>query len=180
MALTDRNHEDYFQEMANQETSFAEELIQDEARQQYFTFIEGLRNAEGSFNHDKLQYENGYISAIDLAVKLTEEKDILEAQAKLRKDLLNEISEEITTQAEQYGKQGYKGRIFSKQYKTTYSFNHIPEWQKFNTDRKAFEEKSKLALKMVEKGGLNVDEDGAEIPLPEVKISSYLKTEYAK
>lgn len=105
MALTDRNHEDYFQEMATQETSFAEELIQDEARQQYFTFIEGLRNAEGSFNHDKLQYENGYISAIDLAVKLTEEKDILEAQAKLRKDLLNEISEEITTQAEQYGKQ---------------------------------------------------------------------------
>jgi hypothetical protein len=32
----------------------------------------------------------------------------------------------------------------------------------------------------VKKGGLNVDENGEEIPLPEVKVSSFIKMERLK
>lgn len=180
MSLTDRNYEDYFQENSEKGVNFAQELAQNEAYHNYLTYIQGINVANENLEYDKIRYENGDISAIDLAIKLTGEKEILEKQAKARMDFLNEISEQVVSESEAYGKQGYKGRIFSKQYKTTYSFKHLKKWQELDNARKDFEEKSKLAFKMVEKGGLNVDEDGVEIPLPQVTITGYLKTAFVK
>ena len=50
----------------------------------------------------------------------------------------------------------------------------------FRKCKKEFEQKSKLAFQLVKKGGLNVDENGEEIPLPEVKVSSFIKMEKLK
>lgn len=126
------------------------------------------------------EYENGNIGALECASEFREEMDYLTALSEERKAWMNENVDAITDEAEAYGKEGYKGKIFTKQTKTSYSFKHIPAWKKLETEKKDLEAKSKLALKMVEKGGLNVDENGEEIPLPEVSVSSFIKVEKAK
>lgn len=149
MSLTDRNHEQYWNEFFH----YSNQQLETEAN----------------------QVTEGELSALDLAVKYHNETKALEEQIAKRKDWLMQNLDAITNQAEEYGRQGYKGKIFTKQTKRTLSFKHIPQWQEFEKQKKALEEKSKLALMMVEKGGLNVNETGEEIPLPEVSYSSYLK-----
>ena len=124
--------------------------------------------------------ENGDLSFIDCASKFREEMDYLNELADHRKSWLSEYADQITNEAEQYGKQGYKGRLFLKQSRTTYSFSHIPAWQDLENQKKAIEEKAKSALLYVQRGGLNVDENGEEIILPQVKVSSFLKVEKVK
>ena len=126
------------------------------------------------------EVENGNISILDVADKFKNEQDFLNELSDNRKTWLSEFCDQITDEAEKYGKDGYKGKIFKKQTRTTLSFKNIPQWQKLEADKKEFEEKSKTALKMVEKGGLNVDENGEEIPLPEVSVTSFLKVEKVK
>lgn len=123
------------------------------------------------------QVEEGELSAIDCAVKFKEEMDYLSALAEDRKAWLNENVDEVVNEAEQYGKEGYHGLIFSKQVRETLSYKHIPEWVEVESKKKAIEEKSKAAYQQVKKGMMNVDENGAEITLPEVKISSFIKAE---
>ena len=126
------------------------------------------------------QVEEGNISSIDVAVEFREEMEFLLSLAEDRKNWMNENVDSITTTAESYGKDGYKGFVFTKQYKETPSFKHIPAWIDAEKTKKSIEDKSKLAYKMVQKGGLNVDETGEEIPLPEIKVSSYIKAERVK
>lgn len=54
---------------------------------------------------------------------------------------------------------------------TRYSFKHIPKWNELTKSVKEFESKSKQALKASESGIQTADENGEEIPLPEVTHS---------
>lgn len=126
------------------------------------------------------QVEEGDLSPIELAVEFKQEMDYLNQLSEERKTWLNENVDAITDEAEQYGKDGFRGFLFSKQYRETASFKHIPAWNDLENRKKALEQKSKLAWKMVQNGGLNVDETGEEIPLPEIKTSSFIKAEKLK
>ncbi|WP_343680037.1 hypothetical protein [Chryseobacterium arthrosphaerae] len=126
------------------------------------------------------QVEDGDLSPIEVAVQFKQEMDYLSQLAEERKTWLNENVDAITNEAEQYGKNGFRGILFSKQYRETASFKHIPEWNYLENQKKALEQKSKLAWKMVQNGGLNVDDNGEEIPLPEIKTSSFIKAERLK
>ncbi|AZA91180.1 Uncharacterised protein [Chryseobacterium nakagawai] len=123
------------------------------------------------------EVEDGNVSPLDAAVSFKQEMDYLNQLAEERKVWLNENVDSITDEAAAYGKEGYKGFIFSKMYKETPSFKHIPAWVTLENQKKALEQKSKLAFKMVQNGGLNVDENGEEIPLPIVNTTSYIKGE---
>ena len=131
------------------------------------------------FIYDCEKNENGDISAIELAVKFKEEQNYLEQLANERKTWLNENLDSITDEAEMYQNE-YKGYKITKQTRETLNFKNIPQWLQFEEQKKEFEAKSKLALQLVKKGGLNVDENGEEIPLPEVNISSFIKMEKLK
>lgn len=123
------------------------------------------------------QVEEGELSAIDCAVKFKEEMDYLSALAEDRKAWLNENVDKVVNEAEQYGKEGFHGFIFSKQVRETLSYKHIQEWVEVESKKKAIEKKSKDAYEQVKKGMMNVDVNGEEITLPEVKISSFIKVE---
>ena len=124
--------------------------------------------------------EEGELSALDCAVKFKDEMDYLIALAEDRKAWLNENVDEVVNEADQFGKDGYKGLIFSKQVRETLSYKHIPEWVEVESKKKAIEEKSKAAYQQVKKGMMNVDENGEEITLPEVKTSSFIKADKVK
>lgn len=126
------------------------------------------------------EVEEGNLSPIEAAVSFKEEMDYLNQLAEDRKTWLNENVDAITNEAGQYGKDGYKGIIFTKMYRETPSFNHIPDWSKAEKQMKAIEARSKLAYKMVQNGGLNVDDNGEVIPLPEIKVSTFIKAEKIK
>ena len=126
------------------------------------------------------EVENGNMTFIDAAVRNKEEMDYFAKLAEDRKSWLNENVDAIESEAEQYGKEGYNGFLFKKQYRETMSFKNIPEWAELEKSKKELEAKSKAAYMMVQKGGLNVDENGEEIPLPEVKTSSFIKIEKLK
>lgn len=126
------------------------------------------------------QVEQGNVSPIDLAVEFHQEMQYLNKLQEDYKAWLNENVDSITYESEQYGKDGYKGLIFSKQTRETLSFKNIPEWTKVDDERKKIEMRSKMAWKNIQNGIMNVDADGVEIPLPEVKVSSFIKTERTK
>lgn len=126
------------------------------------------------------EFENGNISALECAVNFKREMDYLNQLSEDRKNWLNENVDSITDEAEGYGKDGYKGFIFTKQPKATPSFKHIAEWVKAEKAKKEIEAKSKTAWLMVQKGGLNVDENGEEIALPKFNYTSFIKVEKAK
>ena len=124
--------------------------------------------------------EQGELSALDCAVNFKREMDYFNQLSEDRKNWLNENVDSITDVAEGYGKDGYKGFIFTKQTKATPSFKHIAEWVKAEKAKKEIESKSKTAWQLVQKGGLNVDENGEEIPLPKFNYTSFIKAEKAK
>lgn len=126
------------------------------------------------------QVETGDISPLDCAVQFKQEMDYLNQLSEERKSWLNENVDAITGEAEGYGKDGYNGLIFTKQTKATPSFKHIPAWIEAEQKKKEVESQSKAAWMMVQKGGLNVDENGEIIPLPEFSYSSFIKAEKVK
>lgn len=130
---------------------------------------------------DKCQeVENGYISYLDASVDFKQEADFLMQIANYRLDWMKENVDNITNEADNYGKDGYRGFLFTKQVRNTASYKHIPEWIDLEQKKKDIESKAKLAFKLVEKGGLNVDENGEEIPLPLFTTSSFIKIEKIK
>lgn len=120
------------------------------------------------------EYENGNISALDTAIDFKKEIESLEIQISNRKTWIDENKGAIENEAVKYP-EGHRGFTVSLQSRTTKNFKNIPEWIKLEHAIKDFEAKSNAALKMVEKGGLNVDSDGQEIPLPEITVSSFIK-----
>lgn len=125
--------------------------------------------------------EEGELSPLECAVIFKEEMDYFSSLAEDRKTWLNENVDTVTSAAEGYGKEGYRGLVFTKQYRETPSFKHIPSWMDAENSKKSIEAKSKLAWKSVQNGMPNVDaETGEEIPLPEIKVSSFIKIEKIK
>ncbi|MDR2207131.1 MAG: hypothetical protein LBE36_13365 [Flavobacteriaceae bacterium] len=135
---------------------------------------------QDEFVQDCEMAEQGEMYSLDCAAKFKYEMDMCEQLFDDRKKWLNENADEISGEAEKYGKDGYKGFLFSKQTRETLSYTNIPEWNAANEAKKAIEEKSKAALMQVKKGMMNVDANGEEIPLPEVKVSSFIKIEKLK
>lgn len=119
------------------------------------------------------EYEAGNVDALETAVKMRKDYERLEIQMNLRKTWIDEQKNEIENEAEKYP-EGYKGYKIVKQTRETKSFKNIAEWLKLEKAKKDFEAKSIAALNMVRKGGLNVDENGEEIPLPEITSTSFI------
>ena len=164
-----------------EEESFASQLLSDEASSYQADLIAVFTALSTRFEYDVDQYEAGNISAIDLAVKFKNEIEVMEEQVKNRKAWLDETKREIASEADGYGKDGYKGLVFSIQTRTTYNFSKVEEVAKLKADIKELEEKGKLALKLIEKGIEPVDANTGELlPVPEVTVTSYLKTDKAK
>jgi len=132
-----------------------------------------------TFTSQMGDYEDGNVDALETAIKMRQEYERLEIQMNLRKTWMDENKESIENESSKYP-EGYKGYKVTVQSKTTLSFKNIPDWIELEKQKKDFEAKSKLALQMVNKGGLNVDADGAEIPLPEVSITSFVKFDKLK
>lgn len=125
------------------------------------------------------EYEDGNVDALETAIKMRKDYERLEIQMNLRKTWLDENKESIESEASKYP-EGFKGYKVVMQTRPSYDFKNIDEWKVLEKAKKDFEAKSKAALLMVQKGGLNVDADGAEIPLPEVKNTSFLKFDKTK
>ena len=125
------------------------------------------------------EYENGNISALDTAIDFKKEIESLETQIGYRKTWIDENKDSIENEAVKYP-EGYNGFKVSMQSRTTKSFKNIVEWMKLEQAKKDFEAKSNAAYAMVKKGGLNVDADGQEIPLPEISVSSFIKFDKVK
>ena len=124
------------------------------------------------------EVENGELSYLDCAIIFKKDMDIFEQLTNERKVWLNENVDDITNEADNYTGNIYNGFKTVKQTRETLSYKSIPEWVKAENSKKEIEEKSKLALQMVRKGIPNVDaETGEEIPLPEIKVSSFIKME---
>lgn len=161
--------------------SFASQLLHEDALQHESDLRAGFTALSNRFEYDIDQYENGNISALDLAVKFKNEMDIMSTQIENRKAWLDENKSTIAGESEGHGKSGYHGLIFSIQTRTTYDFSKVNDVAKLKADIKELEEKGKLALKLIEKGIEPVDaKTGELLPVPEVKISSFLKTDKAK
>lgn len=125
------------------------------------------------------QYDNGDISALDTAIDFKKEIEKLELQIEQRKSWIDENKDSVDSEASKYP-EGFNGYKISKQTRETKSFKNIPFWIALEQAKKEFEAKSTAALNMVRKGGLNVDENGEEIPLPEVTVSSFIKFDKIK
>ena len=125
------------------------------------------------------KYDNGDIDALETAILMRKDYERLEIQMNMRKQWIEENKESIDEEASKYP-EGYKGYKIVMQSRTTLNFKSIPEWIKLENAKKEFEAKSKLAFQLVKKGGLNVDESGEEIPLPEENISSFIKFDKLK
>ena len=125
------------------------------------------------------EYDNGNIDALETAILMRKDYERLEIQMNLRKTWMDENKESIESESSKYP-EGFKGYKVSIQTKSTANFKSIPEWIKLEKDKKDFEAKSKLAYQMVQKGGLNVDANGEEIPLPEMSVTSFIKFDKVK
>ncbi len=125
------------------------------------------------------EYEAGNVDALETAVRMRKDYERLEAQMNLRKTWIDEQKNEIENEAEKYP-EGYSGYKITKQTRETKSFKNIAEWLQLENAKKDFEAKSIAALNMVRKGGLNVDENGEEIQLPEVTVTSFIKFDKLK
>lgn len=124
-------------------------------------------------------YEAGNVDALETGIRMRKDYEKLEIQMNLRKTWIDEQKNEIENEADKYP-EGYNGYKIVKQTRETKSFKNIAEWLQLEKARKDFEAKSIAALNMVRKGGLNVDENGEEIPLPEISISSFIKFDKLK
>lgn len=125
------------------------------------------------------EYEAGNADALETAVKMRKDYERLEDQMNMRKTWIDEQKNEIESEADKYP-EGYNGYKIVKQTRETKSFKNIAEWLKLEKAKKDFEAKSIAALNMVRKGGLNVDENGEEIQLPEISVTSFIKFDKLK
>lgn len=124
-------------------------------------------------------YEAGNVDALETAIRMRKDYERLEIQMNMRKTWIDEQKNEIESESDKYP-EGYKGYKITKQTRETKSFKNIAEWLRLEKAKKDFEAKSIAALNMVRKGGLNVDENGEEIELPEISVTSFIKFDKLK
>lgn len=127
------------------------------------------------------EFENGNISALDCAVMFKNDNDYFEQLINERKSFLDENKQEIESESSQYGKEGYKGFIFSVQQRKTLDFKNIAEISNLKEKIKDIESKGKLALQLIEKGVEPLDVTTGELlPVPEFKVTSFIKIDKVK
>ena len=120
-----------------------------------------------------LQHANGEISLEDALIKAERLRNDLETELAALKSFKHEKSDEIQTLSKEY-KEGYQGHIFEvRQGRITWNFKHIPEWQTHDQAKKDCESKYKAAFNAKQKGltFADVDENGEQLPLPEINYS---------
>lgn len=125
------------------------------------------------------EFEDGNISSLDLALKFRGYSEIFKSLSEKMDEWTKENRISISDEADKYP-EGYKGYKVILQSRETINFKNIPKWQELEKAKKDFEARSKLALKMVQNGGLNVDENGEEIPLPQITTTSFIKFDKVK
>lgn len=154
------------------------ELYDNRGMEEIHTF-RAYNQISDSFVTKVEEYDNGDISALDAAVDFKKEIEKLELQIEQRKSWIDENKDAVDIEAAKYQNE-YGGFKITKQSRETKNFKNIPAWLALEQAKKEFEAKSVAALNMVRKGGLNVDENGEEIPLPEITFSSFIKFDKIK
>ena len=126
---------------------------------------------------EKLFYEmqlaqNGESNYLDCLIELEQIKKVCDQCTQDIKDWKSENEFEISGDAINYNNQ-YKGyKIELRNGRKTFDFSGIKEIDQKKKEIKEMELKAKSAFEARQKGILNIDEDGAEIPLPTVKYSA--------
>jgi len=118
--------------------------------------------------------EIGNVGHLDTFIFLEEERKLLEQSLAIIKSYKDENLDLIEKEANEYGKEGYKGyKVEVRNGGRLFDYKHIPEWQERKESLSECEEKHKQAFIAKEKGLLTASEDGEEIVMPEV---SYRKS----
>ena len=167
------NKNDFMSDREAEELNFAEQLRFEEKSDAIASVKSGLNAMPELIEFEILEFENGNISALDLALKFRGYTDNLKSQIEKMDNWIKENKLYISDESEKYP-EGYHGYKVVLQTRETKSFKNIDEWVKLEKAKKDFEAKSIAALNMVRKGGLNVDENGEYIPLPEITSTSFI------
>lgn len=170
---------DFMQDREAETLNFAEELRFEEKSEAILEVKSGLNAIPKLIEFEIEEFENGGISSLDLALKFRGYSENLKAQIEKMDEWVKENKHSISDESEKYP-EGYHGYKVVLQTRETKSFKNIPAWLALEQSKKEFEAKSVAALNMVRKGGLNVDENGEEIPLPEITVSSFIKFDKIK
>lgn len=161
------------------ELNFAEQLAFEEKGEKLSTVQLGLNAMPELIDLEIQEFENGDISSLDLAIKFRGYMDKFKSLSEKMDEWIVEKRISISDEADKYP-DGYHGYKISLQQRETPNYKHIGKWIELEKAKKEFEEKCKLAYKLVQKGGLNVDESGEEIPLPVIKTTSFIKFDTVK
>ncbi|WP_347217908.1 hypothetical protein [Chryseobacterium sp.] len=162
-----------------EELNFAEQLAFEEKGEKLSTVQLGLNAMPELIDLEIQQFENGDISSLDLAIKFRGYMDKFKSLSEKMDEWIVEKRISISDEADKYP-EGYHGYKIYLQSRETPNYKHIAKWIELEKAKKDFEEKCKLAFKLVQKGGLNVDESGEEIPLPIIKTTSFIKFDTVK
>lgn len=162
-----------------EELNFAEQLAFEEKGEKLSIVQLGLNAMPELIDLEIEEFENGDISSLDLAIKFRGYMEKFKTLSEKMDEWIVEKRISIADEADKYP-EGYHGYKISLQSRETPNYKHIAKWIELEKAKKDFEEKCKLAFKLVQKGGLNIDEDGEEIPLPVIKTTSFIKFDTVK
>lgn len=114
--------------------------------------------------------EDGNMTHLDAVLELRGKRSMLEDAIGMIKQFEDDQQDQIQREAEQYQNE-YKGYKFEfRSGRQSFVFKGIPQWEKLEAAKKAFEDQGKAAFKLYQKTGSKpITEDGEELPLPEVK-----------
>lgn len=169
----------FMDEREKEQMNFAESLEFQDRNEKKSEVKNGLNAMPELIEMEIKEFEDGNISSLDLALKFHGYSEIFKSLSEKIDEWTKENRISISNESEKYP-EGYHGYKVVLQSRETASFKNIPKWQELEKAKKDFETRSKLALKMVQKGGLNVDENGEEIPLPEITTTSFIKLDRVK
>lgn len=169
----------FMDEREREQLSFAESLEFQERKEKVSEVKTGLNAMPKLLDLEIKEFEAGNISSLDLALKFRGYSEVFKSLNEKMDEWTKENRISISDEADKYP-EGYQGYKISLQSRETPNYKHIAKWIELEKAKKDFEEKCKLAFKLVQKGGLNVDESGEEIPLPVVKTTSFIKFDTVK
>lgn len=159
--------------------NFAEQLAFEEKGEKCSTVQLGLNAMPELIDLEIQDFDLGNISSLDLALKFRVYSEVFKSLSEKMDEWIKENRISISDEADKYP-EGYKGFKVKLQSRTTMNFKNIQIWEDLEKAKKDFEDKSKLAFALVQKGGLNVDENGEIIPLPESTTTTFIKFDKVK
>ena len=169
----------FMDEREREQLNFADSLEFQERNEKVSEVKTGLNAMPELIDLEIKEFQDGNISSLDLALKFRGYSEVFKSLSEKMDEWIKENRISISDEADKYP-EGYHGYKVVLQTRETSSFKNIPQWIALEHAKKDFEARSKLALKMVQKGSLNVDESGEVIPLPEITTTSFLKFDRVK